>query len=239
MSDSWRISVNEINRSQTINASPGNRGAMVIRASKGQIVPVLIDVADENRIISMYGKPSTSWPDVWEAIQFNVEAPIWLSAPYESTATLGGVIVRSVGTGALNESDGIDPDSLTDYSFGTTTDYMLIAAKSPYADDLGIKVSYSSVTDFFTIELYITADSAVTWTLIDTYIVSITTDQKDGFGTNIFAEELLENNDYIQVYVNSTGDTSGGFSDDVAVVAFGGGDRGSTLSITEMTTALN
>ena len=236
MSDSWRISVNEIDRSQTINATPGNRGAMVIRAGKGPVEPVLIDVADENRILDIFGKPSSTWPDVWEAIQFNREAPIWLSAPYDSTATLGGVIVRSVGTGALNESDGIDPDSLTDYTFGTTTDYMIIVSKSPYDDDLGIQVSYSSTTDFFTIVLSRTADGGTTWTVLDTYIVSITEDQKDGFGSNIFAEVLLLDNDYIQVYVNSSGDTTSGFSNDSAVVAFGGGDRGSTITITELTT---
>lgn len=237
MSDSWRIDVNSIDQSQTVNASPGNTGAMVIRSSKGPVAPIKIAAADEQRIIDLFGKPSSSYPDVYEAIQFNYEAPLWLSAPYDDTALLGGALVESIGTDPWNESNGVDPATFTSIAFGGATEYMVIGAKSPYADDLGVKVSFTAATALFKIELYRTTDAGVTWVLLDTYTsVSITAGTKDGFGTNVYAPDLFENNDFIQVHVNATGAVANGFVDDTVVQPLGGGDRGSEITITEVTT---
>jgi len=244
MSDSWRITVSEIDRSQTVNASPGNTGAMVIRASKGPVKPVYVSTADEKRIIDIFGKPSSSYPDVWEVIQFNKAAPLWISAPYDATATLGGVVVGANGTRSLNASDGIDPDSLTSFTFGGASEYFVLAAISPYSDDLGVKVSYNSVSDLFTVQVYITEDSGTTWTYIAEYVVSETAGTKDGYNANVFVEEIFGDdpltNDYLQAYANTSANvSSNGFTDDAAVVPLGGGARGSAITITEMTTGWN
>lgn len=242
MADSWRITINDIDQSQTINASPGNTGAMMVRASKGPVRPILIDTANEKRIINIFGKPSASYPDVWEAIQFNKIAPLWITAPYASDAMLGGVVVGASGTRTLNESDGIDPTALTSFTFGGTTEYFVLAALSPYTDDLGVKVSYDSVSGLFTILLYFTADNGSSWTLIDSYTVSHISGTKDGYGANVFVEEVFSNtsvsSDYLQAFANSTASFTS-FTDDVAVVPLGGGDRGATTTLTEWTTAWN
>jgi len=65
MSDTWRLTVNEIDRSRTVKENVGSTGACVIRAGKGITKPIKIDIRDELRILHMFGYPSSSYPDVW------------------------------------------------------------------------------------------------------------------------------------------------------------------------------
>jgi hypothetical protein len=236
-SNSWRLSVLEKDRSSTVRGEASNVGAMVIRASKGTTKPIKISVGQEQRIIDLFGKPSSSYPDVWEAIQYNYQDDIWISAPYADDALLGGVLIKDLGTEAV--AAGQDPDTVSTYSFNSDDEYMAIFSKSPHTDDLAIQVTYNSSNDRFTISLYKTEDGGTTYSLLETYTVSVTEGTLDGFGKNIYVEEVLENNDYIQVVVNSGADTSNGFVDDASKVAFVGGDRGSAITVTELTTGWN
>ncbi len=93
----WRIKVEERNLSSTAIPSIGNRGASVIRAGKGPLEPVLIRQADEQRILNIFGKPSSTYPDIWDVIQFNEKADIWVSAPSKS-GKYGGVMVTKTGS---------------------------------------------------------------------------------------------------------------------------------------------
>ena len=242
MSDSWRISVNDIDQSQTINSSPGNTGAMVIRSSKGPLKPIYVNAAKEKTIVDIYGEPSVTYPDVWEAIQYNKTAPMWISAPYASDALLGGVIVSAAGTVAFNDSEGTIPASIADFTFADSTEYFILTSISPYADDLGVKISYDDVSLLFTILLYRTADSGTTWVLIDSYKVSMTSGTLDGFGQNVYVEEIFDQDpltsNYLQAQVNATGAFTS-FVDDVATVALSGGSRGTTTTITEWKVAWN
>ena len=233
---SWRLTVNDIDRSSTVRGVAGGVGAMVLRALKGPVKPIKISRGNENRILDLFGNPSSSYPDIWEAIQFNYQDDIWLSAPYDDDARLGGVLITDNGSVALSE--GIAPDSYESYSFDSDDDYMLIVARSPYTDDLGVKVSYNDISGFFKIELYKTKDSGSNWVLKKTYeSVSLTADTKDGFGKNVYAEVLMsEDGDYILAYVNSDADIVNGFVDDTSVVALDSGTRGGTPDITEWAT---
>lgn len=94
---SWRIGVSEINLSSIAIASVGNRGASVIRASQGPLKPVLISKGGKQRILNIFGKPSASYPDVWDIIEYNNTADIWVSAPSKS-GLFGGVLVTKTGT---------------------------------------------------------------------------------------------------------------------------------------------
>lgn len=238
-SDSWRISVNEIDRSQTAITSVGSTGAMVIRSSRGPVVPQFINKNDQNRIINLFGQPSVSYPDVWEAIEFNKKGPMWISAPYDDTATLGGVYVSETGTTALGT--GIDPATLDSYSFPSGEGYFLLLQKSPGTDNLAAKVTYDDSLNQFTVYLYKTSNGT-TYTLINTYTVSTVVGAKDGFGKNIYVEDVFEYNDYIQALCNPLADptaSAGGFVDDTTSIAFSGGDRGSAITLTEITVGWN
>jgi len=224
-SNSWRLSVKEIDRSSTVIGEAGSIGAMVIRAPKGPKVPIKINKGEEKRITDIFGKPSSTYPDIWEAIEYCKQDALWIAAPYDenSGSELGGVLVTDAGTEAL--ADGVDPDLVSSYSFNSDNEYFALLAKSPYTDDLAVKVTYNTDTTFFTIALYKTEDSGVTYSLVDSYTVSLVENQKDGFGKNIYIEEIFEDNDYLQVVRNSTYDIGNGFVDDSTYVAFAGGAR--------------
>ena len=97
MSDSWRIDVILNDQSAVTQASIGSVGATVIKATKGSAVPTFFAPGQEKRIRDMFGTPSPTYPEVWEAIQYNASFPLWISAP-SSNSRHGGVVVRPGGT---------------------------------------------------------------------------------------------------------------------------------------------
>lgn len=107
---SWRINVIEDERSRTILPSTGGTGACVINAKKGKEIPVYISKGEEARILDILGYPDSSYPDVWEVIQYNKEAPIWVSAP-SLNGLYGYVLVTKTGT--IPMTVGLsDPDTI-------------------------------------------------------------------------------------------------------------------------------
>jgi hypothetical protein len=92
--------VSELNKSQTIQPSIGNRMASVIRASKGPVKPVLINKGDTQRLISIFGNQSASYPDVWDVSEAIKISDCWISAPTKS-GLYGGVMVTKTGTEPL------------------------------------------------------------------------------------------------------------------------------------------
>jgi len=225
-SNSWRLTVDKIDKSSTVIGTEGSVGAMTIRAGKGGATPIFVDAGQEKRIIDLFGKPSVAYPDVWEAIQYNKQSGLWISAPYDATALLGGVLVSDAGSAVFGA--GEDPSTIEDFTFPLVTDHFVIAAASPYVDDLGVLVSYNDTNSVFTIKLY--KDSV----LIETYDVSLVVGAKDGFGKNIYILDVLDGDDYIQAVVNPLSAITS-FTDDTAEVAFSDGARGATITITELT----
>lgn len=94
---SWRIDVIEDDRSRTVLPSTGGTGASVINSKKGKEKPVYFSKGQESRILELLGYPDSSYPDVWEVIQYNKEAPIWVSAP-SLNGLYGFVLVTKTGT---------------------------------------------------------------------------------------------------------------------------------------------
>lgn len=237
-SNSWRLSVNEIDRSSTVRGEAEAVGAMVIRSYKGPVEPVKIRKGQEQKILNIFGTPSATYPDIWEAIQYNKQDELWISAPYSDDAMLGGVLVDSNGANGITESEAPAPDALGSWTFTDNTEYFALFAISPYSDDLGVEVSRNTDTGYFTINLYKTEDGGSTWSLLNSYTVSHIEGTKDGFGKNIYIEEVLEGNQYIQAVVNDTADVDGnGFTDISSIVGFTGGDRGSAITTTEINAA--
>ena len=151
---SWRISTLENNKSSTVQPSLGNRGASVIRSSKGPVKPKLINKGDEARIINIFGKPSSSYPDVWDVIEFNKKADIWISAPSKS-GLYGGVKVTKTGTEAITGGY----TSISSLSFaalpvseslgtgdGSTSSFSMTLASAAYYNNQSIGIKLNGVT---------------------------------------------------------------------------------------------
>jgi len=97
MSQSWRIQTQESNLSATAIPTVGNVMASVIRSSKGPVKPVKIYKGQNQRLISIFGKPSSTYPDVWDMIEANKKGDTWISAPNKN-GLYGGVLVTKTGT---------------------------------------------------------------------------------------------------------------------------------------------
>lgn len=149
MSDSWRIQVRELDRSRTILTTVGTTGAAVIRAAKGPEKPVLISTGDSQRILDIFGAPSVTYPDVMEAIEYNNEGAIWLSAPYATNAQFGGVMVTKAGSVALPAYPGVD---LTTEGYGITdtSTYSVAAIKAAeqFGVTDGLETAFTHTTNF-------------------------------------------------------------------------------------------
>lgn len=113
MAQSWRINVQEVSLGAVANPRVGNIGATVIRASKGPVKPIKISRGGEQRILNIFGKPSASYPDVWDAIEYNKKADLWVSAPSKS-GLYSGVLVTKTGTKAL--TSGLSTLTSLDFS---------------------------------------------------------------------------------------------------------------------------
>jgi hypothetical protein len=198
--DSWRYQVNRMDRSSVAIPVAGAIGAMVIRAPYGDKVPTKINKGDENRILRLYGKPSVTYPDIWEAIQFNKLSPMWICAPFMSTDTYGGVKVGSMGASALQS--GLTQTELDSYTFSGSNDYFLVTPLAPCKDFLALKMSVNIVTQVFTMSLYQTLDNGLTWGLVDNYTFSMQLGAKDGFGQSMYISDIFKDNDYVKVMPN-------------------------------------
>ena len=102
MSESWRIKTIYDNRSQRVLPDPGaGIGATVVRSSRGIETPVRFSQGETQRILNLFGVPTTSNPELLEAIEYNKSYPIWLVSPTNGGVN-GGVLVGENGAISLN-----------------------------------------------------------------------------------------------------------------------------------------
>ena len=97
--DTWRLTVTETDLSSFASPSAGNVGATVIESLKGPEKPIYIYKGNEKKLVSVFGQPSSSNKHIWDVIEYNKTADVWVSAPVSATNSLyGGVIVTQTGT---------------------------------------------------------------------------------------------------------------------------------------------
>lgn len=80
---SWRFQFIDINKSVTIptDDSPDGIGYMVVRAPKGLKEAQYFVPGSEEGIKAMIGNPSADWPDIQQAIRYNQDYGLYISAP--------------------------------------------------------------------------------------------------------------------------------------------------------------
>lgn len=115
----YRITIESKDASSTAIGSTSSVGAMVVRSPKGQMTPFKVTQGNEAKIINLCGTPSATYPDIWEAIQYNRTNDIWLTCPYDTSADkLGGVLVTESGSVAL--ATGVADGGVSGYTFTAT-----------------------------------------------------------------------------------------------------------------------
>ncbi len=121
--------------SASIPKSAARTGFTVIRAPKGTAKPIFIDKGDRTSILNLFGSPSSSYPGIQEAIDFNDNYGLWISAPagvhtgsinyYDGAyiTTLGSVEKFSTPFGAFKTAgivEGPDGKPIIDYTINTS-----------------------------------------------------------------------------------------------------------------------
>lgn len=100
--DTFRLNFIDIDQSFNIPvADTSVSGFMVVRAPKGSTEPMYFPRGQATQIHSMLGVPSAHWQDLQDAIDFNNQFGLWISAPAGNSAefptTYGGMYLTSRG----------------------------------------------------------------------------------------------------------------------------------------------
>ena len=97
---SWRTTVSEKDRAGYTQLEATEYGAFVVKARRGTKYPILCQ--DEDDVISVLGKPNSSYPEIVEILEYVKVAPAWVCSPFSSDALYGGVAVKEDGLHALS-----------------------------------------------------------------------------------------------------------------------------------------
>lgn len=203
MADSWRISIVNKDVSSVAIPSIGNDGAMVIRSEKGPTTPVFIQKGDTDRLKTLFGEPSVSYPDTWEAMQYLAEAGCWISAPYPIADKFNAISVKNTGMEVVG--GGQSQSELDGYTFANSDEYFIVIQNSPTVktEEYGIDLAFASATGVWTMEFYLIDNDGAYGLEGDTIDFSLDANAVDGFGKSIYYENVFEDNDFISVSHNT------------------------------------
>lgn len=82
MAKSFRLQFIDIDSSYTINTTEAPvKGYIVVRAPKGTTEATYFNYGNEKAINAMIGLPTANWIDIYEAVAFNQEYGLYISAP--------------------------------------------------------------------------------------------------------------------------------------------------------------
>lgn len=110
---SWRISTLFDDRSgRSLPSGGAGVGATVIRADRGTLEPTYFSIGEALRMTTLFGLPTSSNPELLEALEYNNSYPIWVSAP-SLNGRHGGVLIGASGSEALGAGLTTVPVSLT------------------------------------------------------------------------------------------------------------------------------
>lgn len=110
---SWRIQTNFIDKSETVNTAVPIIGATAIKAPKGSSTFYYFERGSTQQILNTYGYPSKDYPSIQDAIDANLKAGLFISAP-NTGGKYGGVFLTKDGT--IPFVNGTSTKSIADYS---------------------------------------------------------------------------------------------------------------------------
>jgi len=215
MAGNYRSEFQEQDLAGFISPQGNETGAMVIKASKGPEVPV--KCTSENDVFTYFGNPSATNPEVFEALSFVQEAPLWLSSPQGSSAKYGGADIKS-GTVVAFGSGRVIPSS---YSYTDNTISHSFFAYSPYTDDIKMNITTSGTQ--YKAKLYKTESGNDVY--VSEYDYSLSR-EKDNFGKQLYILDVFDKNPYLIAKVNASYTDSAPSLSSTAKTTFAGGSRG-------------
>ncbi|MCP4650362.1 MAG: hypothetical protein GY853_09835 [PVC group bacterium] len=217
MAGSYRSQFQEQDLAGFISPTGNETGAMLINSPKGAEIPV--KCTSENDIFTYFGTPSASYPEVFEALSYVQEAPLWVSSPHGDGVLWGGLDVKS-GTVEAFASGRVDP---VNYMHSDATVSHSFFAYSPYTDDLKMNITTSGTK--YTLLLYKVESGNDVY--LNTYNYSLSR-EKDNFGKQLYIDDVFTNNPYVIPKVNSSYSGASPLLSATTKIAFVGGARGDT-----------
>lgn len=126
---SFRLKFIEVDSSvEAVTSNDTIKGYMVIRAPKGTTEPMYFDSGNQGLIESMLGVGTAHWSDLNEAIAFNAEFGLWISAPPGTSSKYssyyGGIYITKMGVFPFYQcSDKDNVNFLTEVKLGSEAVY--------------------------------------------------------------------------------------------------------------------
>lgn len=127
MAGNFRVSFTDIDSSIGVNSNDTPiKGYMVVRAPKGNAYPTYFPAGSTNKILSLVGVPSTKYPHIQDAIDFNTQFGLWISAPPGTSSDypsyFGGKYLTDLGFFDFDKvTDKDNPNFLARLLVGTET----------------------------------------------------------------------------------------------------------------------
>ena len=156
MSNEWRLKTILKDLSQTVSLGSPIIGFTSIKAPKGNLEPMLVDVGATQQILDTFGYPSADYPAIQDCINYNQSFPLWISAPFDTaTAKHGAILVTKQGTKSL--VSGLENAEIVDFSDieqvetigtgnGTTTTFNFTTKLFDYYKNLSIDILVNGVS---------------------------------------------------------------------------------------------
>jgi phage tail sheath protein FI len=248
-----KVTVTETDLSTRVPEFPGVYAGILIPDAKKGEVGVAKLMTSETEFLKKYTpdekvKVGYSLAYYSALTYLNKSNKLWVVRVAKSDSKYGGVIITSSAdsvAGGLNTalvSGLVDPTtyfaSFVQDSSGID-ETILITGKNPGAwnDDISIKVITDPSTvkepNAFIIEVW--KDSK----MVETFTCSRVVGALDGFGQNIYIEDVLSASEYIQAVDNLAVDSGNYISESSTAVALNGGDDGSAVTDSDMVAALD
>jgi hypothetical protein len=125
MANNFRISYTDVDNSFAVaNTDTAIKGYMVVRAPKGKAQPTYFPAGSTSSLIAFTGAPSATYPLIQDAIDFNSQFGLYLSAPAgtgtggQFNSFYGGLYITEYGAFKFDRvSDPAAPDYIGHFPF--------------------------------------------------------------------------------------------------------------------------
>lgn len=246
----------EIDQSTRVPSFPGAYGGIVIPAMKGPVDEPYLITSDAQllKIFTPSGTVKVGYDNAYfSALAFLQKSDkLWVARAISDDCRIGGVVFGdsdggsnvAISSGSGFTMAGAPGESLPeDYSFGGTDSFLLYAANpGAWINDVEVQLyNYASSPDTvrepyaFLLRIYSGSTLKEEWTC------SRRVDHIDGYGRNIFLENVLDGSNYVRGLNNDTLDSDANPypEEQTTSLPLGGGEDGGTVDDGDLITGLN